>query len=194
MRIDRLVLVIGNLLLYLLRKYVVWVHRVESWVLTVSKFVEWVGNWMRREEKERWEGLTWLDHTLDLLVVVELMPLKTSREIAEMNKSGEKEERERCTSERWGEKPLPLSSSLSLSHLITTTMTPLPPPPHPFLLSLLPFLFSPDSLQIPPQLLSNATIQAIHYLSLNEQDERYYTLGTKDSEVELARREIVECT
>jgi len=86
-----------------------------------------------------------------------------------------------------------LSLPLSLSHLITTTMTSLPPPPHPFLLSLLPFLFSPDSLQIPPQLLSTPTSQAIHYLSLNEQDERYYTLGTKDSEVELARREIVEC-
>ncbi|GAA5876899.1 hypothetical protein JCM16303_006326 [Sporobolomyces ruberrimus] len=67
------------------------------------------------------------------------------------------------------------------------------PSPHPTLTTLVPFLFSPDDALSPtPSFISKPTLQAIHYLSLTPEDDRYWTLGNKDSEVLLARREIVE--
>ncbi|GAA6011122.1 hypothetical protein JCM11491_006734 [Sporobolomyces phaffii] len=65
--------------------------------------------------------------------------------------------------------------------------------PHATLTTLVPFLFSPDdSLALPPSLVSKPALQAHHYLSLSPADDRYWTLGSKDSQVALARREIVE--
>ncbi|GAA5963386.1 hypothetical protein JCM3765_003049 [Sporobolomyces pararoseus] len=65
--------------------------------------------------------------------------------------------------------------------------------PHATVTTLLPLLFSPDdSISLSPILLSKPTLQAHHYLSLESTDDRYWTCGTKDSQVVLARREIVE--
>ncbi|GAA5897478.1 uncharacterized protein JCM6883_006713 [Sporobolomyces salmoneus] len=73
-------------------------------------------------------------------------------------------------------------------------MTTARPPPHAALTTLLPLLFSSDDSipLLPPSLLSKPTLQAHHYLSLTTSDDRYWTCGTKDSQVVLARREIVE--
>ncbi|GAA5940626.1 uncharacterized protein JCM15063_006309 [Sporobolomyces koalae] len=69
------------------------------------------------------------------------------------------------------------------------------PPSSSFLRSLVPFLFSPgdDQVGVPPALLSAPLNDAINFLSLSESDDRFWTLGAKDSEAHIARREIIEC-
>ncbi|GAA5876617.1 hypothetical protein JCM3774_006001 [Rhodotorula dairenensis] len=76
---------------------------------------------------------------------------------------------------------------------------PRPPPtpaatrPEPFLLAaVLPHLVSPFPTRLPPAVLSRSAQEAIHFLSLDPENEAYWTLGRKDDAVALRRRELTE--
>ncbi|POY72296.1 hypothetical protein BMF94_4598 [Rhodotorula taiwanensis] len=65
--------------------------------------------------------------------------------------------------------------------------------PTPFLLSsLLPHLLSPFPTALPPTYLSRSTQEAAHFLSLDPDNDAYWTLGRNDQQVALKRRELVE--
>lgn len=71
--------------------------------------------------------------------------------------------------------------------------TPATTRPEPFLLgSVLPHLLSPFPTRLPPAYLSRSAQEAIHFLSLDPENEAYWTLGRKDDDVASRRRELIE--
>ncbi|GAA5986131.1 hypothetical protein JCM10908_006423 [Rhodotorula pacifica] len=66
--------------------------------------------------------------------------------------------------------------------------------PEPFLLSsVVPHLLSPFPTRgLPPTHLSRSAQEAIHFLSIDPDNEAYWTLGRKDDEVVVRRRELIE--